>query len=66
MVIEVVEQNQSFMLKSIFRTKIGKENNYIHLEELKEKIQHWEANGIEVRLPKYNTEFVLLRHKDTI
>jgi len=38
MVIEVVEQNQSYMLKSIFRTKVGKENNYARHEELKEKI----------------------------
>ena len=38
MVIEVLEQNQSYMLKSIFRTKVGKENNYARHEELKEKI----------------------------
>ena len=54
------------MMKSIFRTKVGVEQNYAQHEELKEKIQHWEANGVEVRLPKFNQEFVVLRAKDTI
>jgi hypothetical protein len=66
MVVEVVEQNQSYMMKSIFRTKKGVEYNYTRHEELKEKIQHWEAMGVEVRLPKYNKEFVVLRAKDTV
>ena len=66
MVVEVVEQNQSYMMKSIFRTKKGVEYNYTRHEELKEKIQHWEAMGVEVRLPKYNKEFIVLRAKDTV
>ena len=66
MVVEVVEQNLSYMMKSIFRTKKGVEYNYTRHEELKEKIQHWEAMGVEVRLPKYNKEFIVLRAKDTV
>lgn len=66
MLVEVVEVNQSFMLKSIFRTKVGQEQNYAQHEELKEKIQQWEADGIEVRLPKFNQEFIVLCDRDTV